>query len=220
MAILACIMKITPDIIKIISLCLDSFLKLLSAGATVFAACVAIYGINAWRREFKGKRDIELAEEVLELFYKERDAIRAIRSPLGYSHEGKKVIERLKAEGKEGDIDLQMATVLERYETREETFQKLQMLQYRFMARFGKDKTKPFDDLRECVNSIFIAARILPDLRKSLREDEDSDSETKKIRRDQINQLQSDLWWGDDEKDRITPKVEAVVKAMIGLAGN
>ncbi len=195
-----------------IGLCVDVFSKLISAGATVFAACVAIYGIKAWRREFKGKRDIELAEEVLELFYKARDAIRAIRSPLGYSHEGKKVVERLKAEGGEGDIDLQMATVLERYEAREETFQKLQMLQYRFMARFGKDKTKPFDDLRECVNSIFFAARMLSMLWKSIREE--MDSGTKKTRYDKIDQLQADLYWGDDEKDRITPKVEAVVKAM------
>jgi hypothetical protein len=195
-----------------IGLCVDVFSKLISAGATVFAACVAIYGINAWRREFKGKRDIELAEEVLELFYKARDAIRAIRSPLGYSHEGKKVVERLKAEGREGDIDLQMATVLERYEAREETFQKLQMLQYRFMARFGKDKTKPFDDLRECVNSIFLAARMLSILSKSIREE--MDSEIKKSQYDKIDQLHADLYWGDDEKERITPKVEAVVKAM------
>ena len=117
-----------------------------------------------------------------------------------------------KAEGGEGDIDLQMATVLERYEAREETFQKLQMLQYRFMARFGKDKTKPFDDLRECVNSIFFAARMLSMLWKSIREE--MDSGTKKTRYDKIDQLQADLYWGDDEKDRITPKVEAVVKAM------
>jgi hypothetical protein len=206
--------KMNYDVIsKLISVYFEVLSKLLSAGATIFAACVAIYGINAWRREFKGKRDIELAEEVLELFYKARDAIRAIRSPFGYSHEGQKVIERLKAEGKEGDIDLRMATVLERYEAREETFQKLQTLHYRFMARFGKDKTKPFDDLRECVNSIFMAARMLSVLQESIKE-EGLDSDTKKLQREQMNQLRVDLCWGWPGNDRITTKVDAVVKEM------
>ena len=48
--------------------------------ATGFAAGVAIYGIRSWRREFRGKRQIELAEDVLALFYEARDAITAIRS--------------------------------------------------------------------------------------------------------------------------------------------
>jgi hypothetical protein len=197
-----------PNTTNNVGLCVDIFSKLISAGATVFAACVAIYGINAWRREFKGKRDIELAEEVLELCYKASDAIRAIRSPLGYSHEGKKVIERMKSEGKEGDIDLRMATVLERYEAREETFQKLQMLRYRFMARFGKDKTKPFDDLRDCVNRVFLAAKALFYLQKMREEDFDDRM------LDRRRQFNADLIWGDDEKDKITPEVETAVKEM------
>ena len=69
------------------------FAAFLSAGAAIFVSGVAIYGIKSWRKEFKGKRDIELAEEVLELFYKAEDAITAIRSPLGYTSEGQRVIE-------------------------------------------------------------------------------------------------------------------------------
>jgi hypothetical protein len=30
---------------------------------------VAIYSIDSWRREFQGKRQIELAEETLAMFY-------------------------------------------------------------------------------------------------------------------------------------------------------
>lgn len=198
---------------KIISVCVELFSALLSAGATIFAACVAIYGINAWRREFKGKRDIELAEEVLELFYKARDAIRAIRSPFGFSNEGKKVIERMKAEGKEGDIDLRMATVLERYESREKTFQKLGTLHYRFMARFGKDKTKPFDDIRECVNKIFNSAQMLSILNESIKEG-GLKEEDKESQREEMNQFMADLYWGDEKRDRITPKIDAVIREM------
>jgi len=185
---------------------------LLSAGATVFAACVAIYGINAWRREFKGKRDIELAEEVLELFYRARDAIRAIRTPWQLL-EGQKVIDNLKADSKQANISLDMAIVQERYEKREEVFQKLQTLRYRFMARFGtrfgKDKAaKPFDDLSECVNGIFFAARALFAVQKIREEDYNDEM------RDQRRQLNADLWWGDKEKDKITLKIEATVKEI------
>lgn len=35
----------------------------------IVAAVTAIYGINAWRREFRGKKQYELAEEVLTLRY-------------------------------------------------------------------------------------------------------------------------------------------------------
>jgi hypothetical protein len=204
-------MQMLSVITNIVSACVELFSKLLSAGATVFAACVAIYGINAWRSEFKGKRDIELAEEVLELFYKAKDAIRAIRNPWSLN-EGQKVIERLRTEGKEGDIDIRVATVLERYEKYEEVFQKLQTLQYRFMARFGKDKIKPFDDLLECINNIFIAAGSLFDLQESIKEE--MDAGVKKSLRDEMVRLKADLWWLDHKKDRITPKVETAVKAM------
>lgn len=51
----------------------------------IIASIVAIYGIRAWRREFIGKRKIELAEEVLALFYETRDIIRYIRDPGGFS---------------------------------------------------------------------------------------------------------------------------------------
>ncbi len=48
---------------------------------------VAIYGIDSWRRESIGKRKIELAEDVLALFYEARDVIRYMRHPVNLSHE-------------------------------------------------------------------------------------------------------------------------------------
>ena len=61
----------------------------IAQSASVILACLfAIYGIDAWRREFVGKRRMELAEEVLALFYQARDIIQSIRSPGGYVGEG------------------------------------------------------------------------------------------------------------------------------------
>ena len=60
--------------------------------AEIIAASVAsfavIYGVNAWRREYVGKRKIELAEEVLALFYEARDVISYIRNPFSVAGEG------------------------------------------------------------------------------------------------------------------------------------
>ena len=43
---------------------------------SVMSACWAVIaGIDAWRREFVGKRRIELAEETFEAFFAVRDAI-------------------------------------------------------------------------------------------------------------------------------------------------
>ena len=49
---------------------------------------MAAYSLDAWRREFMGKRRMELAEEVLALFYQARDVIEQIRSPVRYLGEG------------------------------------------------------------------------------------------------------------------------------------
>ncbi|GAF86424.1 unnamed protein product, partial [marine sediment metagenome] len=60
---------------EIISGLINIIPAIIYAGATIFAGFVAIYGINSWIRQFRGKRQIELAEDALELFYNTKDAI-------------------------------------------------------------------------------------------------------------------------------------------------
>jgi hypothetical protein len=52
---------------------LSEFAKNLSV---IIGALALISGIRAWKREYIGKRKIELAEDTLMLFYQARDAIR------------------------------------------------------------------------------------------------------------------------------------------------
>lgn len=65
------------------------FVKILESLAVIAAALTAIIGISSWRREMRERREYELAEEILSLFYEARDKISAIRSPLVWSGEGK-----------------------------------------------------------------------------------------------------------------------------------
>ncbi|WP_230372302.1 hypothetical protein [Vibrio cholerae] len=64
-------------------------ITLLGKTIAVISACWAIVsGVGAWKREFIGKRRIELAEETLATFFEIKDAIAFIRSPFASVGEG------------------------------------------------------------------------------------------------------------------------------------
>jgi hypothetical protein len=137
------------------------FLRTLSV---VVAAMVACYGVIKWRRELLGKKRADLAEETLAMFYEARDVIMAIRSPLGYSEEGhtRKPLPYETPEQK--DARDRAFVLIERYQKRQELFQRIGAARYRFMALFGADATKPFEELSQVISEMHIAAYSLMDL--------------------------------------------------------
>lgn len=177
--------------------------------SVIVAALVAVFGIDAWRREYVGKRRMELAEEVLALFYQARDVIRSIRNSVGFVGEG----ETRKAdpnESREKKEALDRAYVLfERYNKHVDLFSRLHALRYRFMAQVGKEKSKPFDDLDRVLGELFLAARRLA--RDWSRDDrrfsseKDRDTFYKKMRESEA------IFWAGEEPDPIEPRVEALV---------
>jgi hypothetical protein len=101
---------------------LEEWIDIAQSLSVIVASAVAIYGIDAWRRQFVGRRRIELAEETLALFYQARDIIRAIRSPFGWSGEGQ-TRKRAPNERPEDKEALDRAYVLiERYNKNIEIF--------------------------------------------------------------------------------------------------
>ena len=132
---------------------------------TYLLTIIAIaYGIDSWRREFKGKKQIELAEDTLATFYEAVDAIKNIRHPGSSSSE----TEMVKRENNETEEQFRArkkaSLVFRRYEDYQELFSKLHSMRYRFMAQIGKKEAKPFEDLRKIVNKIFISASILSEI--------------------------------------------------------
>ena len=134
----------------------------ITQGLAVVAACWAVIsGVDAWKREFIGKRQIELAEEVLSRFFELRDAIAFIRSPFSSESEGK---SRAKdpSEGREVELILNRAFIVyERYGKREATFNAFRSLKYRFMANFGSQHEYIFSGVDRQLNSVFVAAQML-----------------------------------------------------------
>lgn len=60
---------------------------LLTALSASVVAIVAIVGLNAWRKQLKGKTEYALARRILHAVYKLRDAIRFVRRPIMPSEE-------------------------------------------------------------------------------------------------------------------------------------
>ncbi|MEX1215120.1 hypothetical protein [Saccharospirillum sp.] len=137
-------------------------LATIGEAVAVIAACWAIIsGVGAWKREFIGKRKIELAEDMLASFFELSDAVAFIRNPFASSNEGR-TRQRGEHENPEHSKLLDRAyIVFERYEQKKEVFVRLNTLKYRFMAVFGSETESLFHDIGRTVNSIFASANAL-----------------------------------------------------------
>lgn len=166
-----------------------------------------VYGLNAWRREHHGRRRYELAEEVLAVFYEARDRIASIRNFVGFEDggAGRKVARSETAEEK--DARDRANVVYARYSDHRQFFSHLQSLRYRFMALFGRDAAKPFDDLARVMNEIFIAARMLARL-WALKPSEGA-AGGKLL--DDIRRYEQVIWSEGDEGDLVLTRINKAV---------
>jgi len=137
-------------------------LATIAQAVAVISACWAIIsGVGAWKREFIGKRKIELAEETLATFFEIKDAIAFIRNPWSSGTEGS---TRKKAPGETEDEAKLLDRgyiVFERYESKKEIFVRFNTLKYKFMAVFGTATESIFQDTNKTLNSIFVSANML-----------------------------------------------------------
>ena len=187
------------------------WIELLKQISILIAAWVAIYGIDSWRREHTGKRQIELAEDTLALFYEASDAIKHLRHPISISKETES-LERGKHESEQEFKAREKASVVfTRYKEYHELFNKLHAMRYRFMAQIGKKRAKPFDDIRNIVNEIISSARILT--RIWPRENFNSDKEWDRHRAE-VEKYEAIFWEGLENNDPISPRVSLVISEI------
>lgn len=137
-------------------------LATIAQAVAVISACWAIIsGVGAWKREFIGKRKIELAEDTLAAFFEIKDAIRYIRNPWSSGNEGKSR-QRNASESEEEALLLDRGyIVFERYEEKKDIFNRFNIIKYKFMASFGAETESIFTDTNKTLNSVFTAANML-----------------------------------------------------------
>jgi hypothetical protein len=107
------------------------------------------------------KRRTEFAEEVLGDFYQARDIIQSARSPGGFGDEGNtRVKEGWETEGDTRLLNSYFRT-LERLDKKTEFFAQLLARRYRFIAIFGPEAAKPYDDFWRLRGEIIVAIQML-----------------------------------------------------------
>jgi hypothetical protein len=187
--------------------------ELLRDVSLIIASWAAVYGIDAWRREYRGRRQIELAEQTLALFYEAVDAIRAIRHPLTLGHEYGE--EKRDASESEAQFKArqQANVVFTRYQRHQELFNRIHSMRYQFMAQFGSESARPFDDLRGEVNKIFTAARMLATL---WAYDRQHSSERWEKERERVEKFEAIFWDRMSEDDPINPKLNTIIQDIEG----
>ena len=173
----------------------------------IIAAWAIIIGVTAWRREYVGKRNLELAEEVLSLFYEAKDVLKSIRSPFGFSGEGSTRKAAPNESPEEKEVYDRAFVTFERYNRHSDLFSKLYSMRYRYMARFGRDSIKPFDDLKDIVNEILSAADMLS---YYWTERASRNTVDNKKQLDEIREYESIIWW-KGSKDTMEPKIEKII---------
>ena len=84
-------------------------------------------------------------------------------------------------------------------------------MRYRYMAKFGKDSAKPFDELNKIVNDIFISARMLSHYWKQQgRRDWKNGKEFKK-HLEEMQKHEAVFWEMSPAEDTIIPRVNKVI---------
>ena len=183
--------------------------------SVIIGALALISGIRAWKREYIGKRKIELAEDTLMLFYQARDAIREIRNPFGRVGEGS---SRQKADNEtasETELLNRAYVVYERYQKQQDIFNKLQSTRYRFMARFGSDSEGPFIELNKILNDIFISAHMLGTYYWPRQGRVRMEGEEFKKHLDKMHEQESVFWFQGEERDKIGRGLKTVIDNTI-----
>jgi len=136
-------------------------MNILPSLSIIITAIVAVYSINAWRRELKGQRELNVSEQALALIYECKDNLQFIRSPFSFGSEGQTRKRRPGETEDESKVFDQAYVLIERYEKVKDSFIKLQSIKYRFMAIFGKDTAEPFNEVDKIIKELFLAAKWL-----------------------------------------------------------
>ena len=162
----------------------------------------ALRGVNAWRIEALGRRKAELAEEVLAQFYRARDALIWARLPAEGASTG--VSARDSAQGGV-QAATAMAAPVERLNQASQVFSELQASRYRFMAYFGEEAARPFDDLRKLHSEVVEAsARLIRAQGKPVSEGDVTDQDV----------WRNTIGWGAHGQDQLADRLERAVRRI------
>ena len=186
---------------------------LVVAVTAIAAAWAAVKGLNAWRNEIQGRRQYELAEEVLTLAYEARDVIRIMRSPLGRVDEGSTRQPQPGEDKTTAEFRRRAYVPFERFNKNREPFAKLESLRFRLMAVIDPDAAKPIEELRSVVFEVFTAAEMLAEHYWPRQGGKFSSEDEFKVH---LNGMWGNeaIFWAHSKDDPIAPKVDDAIARL------
>ena len=181
---------------------LQQILTILATGSGIY---VAINGLNAWKREMTGKRDIELCQKVIELFYEADHKIETLRFPGVYPAEGD---SRPKI-GPEPEDDTRRRNILyaplERINNQMDFWSEFFSYKFRMRALFGESAVEAFALVDEALRS-FRAATLTR--YQALVNDPEA------LKRDAREAFENAIWSGPGKHDELDEKVKRGITLM------
>ncbi|MDR9497972.1 MAG: hypothetical protein RI556_02255 [Hydrogenovibrio sp.] len=189
-----------------------TFIDYLTSGSALIASLVALYGINTWRREYVGKKRMDLGHDLLEAFYKAKDAIRYIRSPFTPEIERSEAIKDLPEHRNE--FDERAAVLSKRLNDKQKEIAAFRAMKYKIMAVFGNDSEKIFDEFASIPNQIATAMGILVKHYWN-RQGENFRNKTEfENHLNEMNRFEGIIWDGTSEGDEILEKLNNIQSAL------
>ena len=129
--------------------------------ATGGGTYIAFAGLKAWKSEMKGRRDIELCQHVIALFYEGEEKVRELRMPMSYP-----TIESADRPKRENESESEARlrdshyVPIARWQAQREFWKDFFSYKFRMKALFGPQAAKPFDKVDEALRTFTAAASV------------------------------------------------------------
>jgi len=148
--------------------------------ATLAGVAIAFYGLESWKREYRFKRNSELLEEALVLFYQAEHAIAHLRNGFILSSELQNFEFPPELEdGYSKEKYKYTHTIQKRFDEKQHIFDKLYAIELRFRARFGEGSITTFNSMKEKVKELLLAANMYS---------------IKNLSKEKISEIQKIIW--------------------------
>ena len=145
---------------------------------------------------------------MLQLFYRAHDALDHIRSPAGFSGEGKSRQRGAKESSDESEILDRAFVACERYRSHSDLFGDIRKMRYRARTLFGDGAMEPFDLLEKVISRVLVAAQMLPVYWRQQGHGVYPAGFDKHL--EQMYELQS-AFWASGANDPLKPDIDAMM---------
>lgn len=176
--------------------------KLLEVSSSVTVAVCAVLALDAWKKEFIGKKKIEFAANLVKKAYEINDLISFVRSPFSRKTETDEIEKEINLENS-SDIKGNSSFLIPKYRLIkiDEQIRNFFVLRSEAVMYFGKDIKYIFDKIIEIKTKISISSNVLY-------------RESKKASPKQRPEDEQIIWETDDEDDPIKKELNTIIKDL------